>query len=137
MPTILEGLGMSLEARHDERIGGVGEERAAVTASPALAAGDRLGAGLGGCPDRAGLAPLPGGAGLSRAVDAAEPGANPSGDSSPSRADESITQRLKEALALIDIKVRPFGNQQNWLYVACSTRFAVALLLSTCPGGGC
>ena len=72
---------------------------------PALAAGDRPSAGLGGCPDRAGLATLSGGAGLSRAVDAAPPGANPGGDSSPSRADESITQRLKEALALIDIKV--------------------------------
>jgi hypothetical protein len=68
---------MSLEARHDERIGGVGEESVDATASPALAAGDRPGAGLGGCPDRAGLATLSGGAGLSRAVDAAPPGANP------------------------------------------------------------
>jgi len=30
---------------------------------------------------------------------------HPSGDSSPSRADENITLRLKEALALVDIKV--------------------------------
>lgn len=30
---------------------------------------------------------------------------HPSGDSSPSRADENITRRLKEALALVDIKV--------------------------------
>jgi hypothetical protein len=77
MPTILE---MSLEARHDERIGGVGEERAAATASPALAACHHPGAGPGGCPDRAGLATLSGGTGLSRAVDAAPPGANPGDD---------------------------------------------------------
>ena len=30
---------------------------------------------------------------------------HPSGDPEPSKADESITQRLKEALALVDIRV--------------------------------